>query len=102
MKKLFLIPLALGLSFCHCQKAAVAATPTKSSIESVCPENGVCTIKIQKGKSMAVKTDEFGSIYYTTEDNANKSIIIYEYIFLRFFDKKNMAPVRIIKNGIKR
>ncbi len=79
MKKLFLIPLALGLSFCHCQKAAVAATPTKSSIESVCPENGVCTIQIQKGKSMAVKTDEFGSIYYTTEDNANKSIIIYEY-----------------------
>ena len=50
MKKLFLIPLALGLTFCHCQKTAVAQTLTKSSVESTCPENGVCTIQIQKGK----------------------------------------------------
>jgi len=79
MKKLLFIPLALGLSFCNCQKAAVAATPAKSTIESTCPENGVCTIKIQKGKSMIVKTDEFGSVYYTLEDNSAKSVIVYEY-----------------------
>ena len=79
MKKLFLIPLALGLSFCHCQKAAIAATPTKSIIESTCPENGVCTINIQKNKSMVVKTDEFGSVYYTLEDDSSKSVIVYEY-----------------------
>lgn len=79
MKKLLFIPLALGLSFCNCQKATVATMPTKSSIESTCPENGVCTIQIQKNKSMAVKTDEFGSVYYTSEDDATKSIIVYEY-----------------------
>jgi hypothetical protein len=76
MKKLLFIPLALGLSFCDCQKAAVAATSTETStkltIESTCPENGICTIQIQKGKSMVVKTDEFGSIYYTTGDNADR------------------------------
>lgn len=79
MKKLLFIPLALGLSFCNCQKATVAATPTKSSIESICPENGVCTIQIQKNKSMVVKTDEFGSVYYTLEDDNTKSVIVYEY-----------------------
>ena len=79
MKKLFLIPLALGLTFCHCQKAAVSATSTKVSIESTCPENGVCTIQIQKNKSMIVKTDEFGSVYYTLEDDTAKSVIVYEY-----------------------
>lgn len=79
MKKLFLIPLALGLTFCHCQKTAVAQTLTKSSVESTCPENGVCTIQIQKNKSMVVKTDEFGSTYYTLEDDSSKSVIVYEY-----------------------
>lgn len=79
MKKLFLIPLALSLTFCHCQKAAVAAVQTKSKIESTCPENGVCTIQIQKNKSMVVKTDEFGSVYYTLEDDNSKSVILYEY-----------------------
>lgn len=83
MKKLFLIPLALSLSFCNCQKTAVAATSTKpsieSTIESACPENGVCTIQIQKGKSMNVKADEFGSVYYNLEDDATKSVIVYEY-----------------------
>jgi hypothetical protein len=79
MKKLFLIPLALGLTFCHCQKATVATAQTKTTIESPCPENGVCTIQIQKGKSMVVKTDAFGSIYYTLEEDATKSVIVYEY-----------------------
>lgn len=79
MKKLFLILLALGLSFCHCPKPSVAGTSTKASIESSCPENGVCTIKIEKNKSMLVKTDEFGSVYYILEDDATKSVIIYEY-----------------------
>lgn len=81
MKKLLFISLALSLSFCDCQKTAVAATSPKPSIaiESTCPENGVCTIKIQKGKRMNVKADEFGSVYYNLEEDATKSVIIYEY-----------------------
>ena len=78
MKKFFLIPLAFGLSFCNCQKSSIAEKPA-TSIESNCPENGTCTIQIQKNKSMNVKTDEFGSVYYTLDDNAAKSVIIYEY-----------------------
>ena len=78
MKKLFLIPLAFGLSFCNCQKSTIS-TKGVTSIKSECPENGKCTIQIQKNKSMNVKTDEFGSVYYTLDDNAATSVIVYEY-----------------------
>ena len=78
MKKLFFIPLAFILSFCKCPKATIAAAD-KSVIESVCPENGKCTIELLRNKSLAVKADEFGSVFYTLEDVATKSVIIYEY-----------------------
>ena len=78
MKKLFLIPLAFGLSFCSCPKSSIDEKQV-TSIESNCPENGKCTIQILKNKSMNVKTDEFGSVYYILEDNPTKSVIVYEY-----------------------
>jgi len=78
MKKLFLVPLAFGLTFCNCQKSTVVEKP-KTAIESSCPENGTCTIQIQKNKSMNVKTDAFGSVYYTLDDNSSTSVIVYEY-----------------------
>ena len=78
MKKIFLIPLALSLTFCKCPKAAIEKASV-SSIESICPENGNCSIQIFKNKSLNVKADEFGSIYYQMLDNPNTSIIQYEY-----------------------
>jgi hypothetical protein len=78
MKKLLFIPLALGLSFCKCPQATVSKTPIVN-IESACPENGKCTIQLFKNKSLDVKTDEFGSIYYAMNDDANTSVIKYEY-----------------------
>lgn len=78
MKKLFLVPLALGLSFCNCQKSVIASN-TIVAIESPCPENGNCSIQIIRNKNMEVKTDEFGSVYYTMNDDSNKSVIVYQY-----------------------
>jgi hypothetical protein len=78
MKKLFLIPLAMGLSFCNCKKASVPK-PVMTSIESPCPENGKCAIQIYKNKSIDVKSDEFGGIYYALNDDTSKSVIHYEY-----------------------
>ena len=78
MKKLFFIPLAFILSFCKCPKAIIAAAD-KSAIESVCPENGKCTIELLRNKSLAVKADEFGSVYYQTLESNETSVVIYRY-----------------------
>lgn len=78
MKKIFLIPLAFSLSFCNCKKSVVENSKT-ISIESVCPENGECTVQLFKNKSLIVKTDDLGGIYYQMEDNLETSIIQYQY-----------------------
>jgi hypothetical protein len=78
MKKLLFIPLAFTLSFCKCPQNSVSKTQV-TTIESVCPENGKCSIQIFKNKSLDVKEDEFGSIYYAITDNTSTSVILYEY-----------------------
>jgi hypothetical protein len=78
MKRLFFIPLAFILSFCKCPKATIAASD-KSMIESVCPENGKCTSELLRNKSLYVKADEFGSIYYQTLESNETSVVIYRY-----------------------
>ena len=78
MKRLFFIPLAFILSFCKCPKATIAASD-KSVIESVCPENGKCTVELLRNKSLAVKADEFGSVYYQTLESKETSVVIYRY-----------------------
>ena len=78
MKKLLFIPFAFGLSFCKCPQSTVSKTPV-TTIESVCPENGKCSIQIFKNKSLEVKEDNFGSIYYVMNDNTMTSVILYEY-----------------------
>ena len=78
MKKFFLIPLAFSLSFCNCKKAVIEEKKA-FSIESVCPQDGVCTIEVLKNKSLVVKTDDFGSTYFQMTDNEETSVIHYQY-----------------------
>lgn len=78
MKKILFIPIAFAMSFCKCPQNSVSNTPS-TTIESVCPENGKCSIQIFKNKSLDVKEDEFGSIYYVMNDNTMTSVIVYEY-----------------------
>lgn len=81
MKKLLFIPLALGLAFCNSTKSTMAKTnlPPIVTLESECPENGVCTIEVLKNKQLVVKADEFGSIYYQLTDQIGTSVIHYQY-----------------------
>jgi hypothetical protein len=78
MKKFLLIPLAFSLSFCNCSKTVVTNSKT-SSIESACPDNGECTIQIFKNKSLLVKKDDLGGIYYQMTDNTDTTVIQYQY-----------------------
>lgn len=74
MKKImFLIPCFLLLT-CGANKPEMTV-----KLKSECPKNGTCSIELLKGKSMALKKDEFGRNIYTLEENANKSVIKYSY-----------------------
>ncbi|WP_294735196.1 hypothetical protein [uncultured Flavobacterium sp.] len=47
--------------------------------EMTCPEKGDCTIQILENKSLDIKSDGAGKVYYSPKDNPNKNIIIYRY-----------------------
>ncbi len=77
MQKIALLFVLFTMLSCQCKKAA-AQTQT-ASISSECPKDGTCTIELIKNKSMAVKQDEFGSVFYTLEENAAKNVVKYTY-----------------------
>ncbi|HCQ12437.1 hypothetical protein [Flavobacterium sp.] len=87
MKQLLIIPIAVLTSCCCTNKTTASkekeanlnTIETVSTINSDCPTDGKCTVQVLKNKSMNVLTDEIGAVYYSAEDNADKSIIIYKY-----------------------
>lgn len=81
MKKLFLIPLALVVSFCNCKKNATPNKPSNptTEISSACPEDGTCTVEIFRNKSLEIKTDGIGAMYYQMNDSPEMSVIHYQY-----------------------
>jgi hypothetical protein len=46
---------------------------------SNCPEGGVCKFEIFKNKSLAVKEDGIGQLYYDLVENENMSVYVYTY-----------------------
>ncbi len=82
MKRLFIIPLALVLSFCNCQKNNIAKNEAQSiplTLNSECPQDGACTVEVLKNKSLEIKTDDLGGIYYQIAAATKTSVVIYRY-----------------------
>ena len=81
MKKIISTIAFFALLSCNCTKNTDLTKNSMpiNTIESPCPENGVCNIEIIKNKSLNVKSDEFGSTYYTLEENPSTSVIKYQY-----------------------
>ena len=86
MKILISLLLLMSILSCNCKKNITDNTTSNSKNENkeilkttMCPDNGVCTTKLLKNKSLEVKTDEFGSIYYTISDNQDQSVILFTY-----------------------
>ncbi len=50
----------------------------ESIVNNICPEKGVCTIKILKNKTLIVRSINNG-ILYELEDDKSKTVIQYEY-----------------------
>lgn len=55
-------------------------SPIKTTtLELSCPENIDCSFEILKNKSMDIKTDETGALYYEMVDNPEKVVYSYQY-----------------------
>lgn len=77
MKKALIPLIVILLLSCSAKKNGI--NPTAVALLSECQKNANCTVKLLQHKSMAVKQDEFGSQYYTLEDNPEKNVIVYTY-----------------------
>lgn len=50
-----------------------------NGLESLCPEDGKCTIRLLSNQELIIKADEFGKIYFDTLANPSTSVILFEY-----------------------
>ena len=73
---------------CHSKKVAVVKSPLLKEVDATttlnqsildCPTDGICTTKILKNQILIVKSDEFGHLYFITEQSTLFSVIIFEY-----------------------
>jgi hypothetical protein len=44
---------------------------------SNCPTEGECNVELVKNKSLNIKRDDFGSLYYQLLESTDKSVIVY-------------------------
>ncbi len=78
MKKTIFFLVFILIVSCGTKKPNDVAVLT-AFLKSECPKNGDCTIQVFENKSMIVKSDEFGSLYYDLEDNMFKKVLKYTY-----------------------
>jgi hypothetical protein len=72
--------ILLFLTSCTCKKNIPSKEIANAVIQNdECPENGICSIELLKNKSLNVKNDEFGKMYYILEDNKAKNVIRYTF-----------------------
>lgn len=79
----FLIPL-LMINACKSTSGGTETTQTESKetmtiTESVCPETGVCDVKVMKNSSLTIKEDETGQLYPVIVPGKN-IVVKYSYV----------------------
>lgn len=81
MKKTMFIPFLLAILFsCNCKKtASLESKNTKAQIQSTCPEGYECSLEVYQNKTMVVKSDAIGAVYYELEEQSGKTVYHYTY-----------------------
>lgn len=79
MKRIFLAILSLSFMACASKKGTTAFINGKHTIESPCPEEGECKLEILKDKSLDIKVDDTGRLYYSITDAPGKVVMRYRY-----------------------
>lgn len=67
-----------ALVLCSC--ATKKSIGNEAALISACPKDGTCTIELFENKSITIKKNDFGSVYYNLEDNASTRVAKYTYI----------------------
>ena len=49
------------------------------TLSSECPQDGACTVEMLKNKSLEIKTDDLGGIYYEIVAATETSVVLYHY-----------------------
>lgn len=82
MKKSILLSVALLsiLSCCNSKKAVSENSKgLNSAILTTCPENVECSLEVLQNKSLIVKHDDIGAIYYELAEDHEKTVYLYTY-----------------------
>lgn len=79
MKKTILIPFILLAVSCGGHKNTVSPMTENYTVESGCPEEGNCTLEVLQDKSLDIKTDGTGKLYYGLKDTPGKNVVKYTY-----------------------
>jgi hypothetical protein len=76
MKKIIAL-FTIGLLFsCSTQKNVSTTIPT---LNSECPKDGNCEVKIQKNKQLILHYDDLGALYYDIKDHTGTTVIHFQY-----------------------
>jgi len=70
--KIAIVVLAILLVSCKSQNAN---SWKNASVISSCPENTECTFEVLENKSLLVKSDDTGHLYYQIQDEAGKKVV---------------------------
>lgn len=78
MKTIQLICILI-ISSCASKKEISTLNNQTIQLESDCPSDGKCEIKILQNQSLEINKDEFGSIFYKLKSDNSKSVVVYKY-----------------------
>lgn len=76
--KLLLCSVSCLLLFSCALKRGSISNPVVT-LTAECPKAAECSLLVTKNKSLNVKKDEWGNVYYVLEDNPGKNVIKYTY-----------------------
>ncbi|QYJ69232.1 hypothetical protein [Flavobacterium litorale] len=78
MKKFILLPMVALLFGCNATKSLNEASG-KGYTATTCPEVGQCSFEVLKNKSLVIKKDGTGKVYYSMKENSTTTVIKYRY-----------------------
>lgn len=67
---------------CNCMDRANGGKKTNEItriLSSNCPDDGICKLELHKNKTIQIKKDNIGKLYYNLVDSEKKSVVYFEY-----------------------